>query len=34
VVYNGTTTPQTHQCTLTITTDAGTRALTLSGRSQ
>jgi hypothetical protein len=34
VVYNGTTTQQTHQCTLTITTDAGSRSLTLSGRSQ
>ncbi len=34
VVYSGTTTPGTHQCTLTISTDAGTRTLTLSGRSQ
>lgn len=34
VVYNGTVAPQTHQCTLTIATDVGSRALTLSGRSQ
>ena len=32
--YNGSTTPGTHSCTLTVTTDAGTRSFTLTGISQ
>ncbi|MEA2464124.1 MAG: hypothetical protein QOJ98_1871 [Acidobacteriota bacterium] len=33
-VYRGTTTPGTEQCTVTVSTNAGTRTLTLSGTSQ
>ena len=32
--YNGSTAPGTHSCTLTVTTDAGTRSFTLTGISQ
>lgn len=33
-VYSGSTAPATHQCTLTISTDAGVRTVNLTGRSQ
>lgn len=34
VRYNGTTTPGTQQCTVTVTTDVGTRSFTVIGTSQ